>query len=78
VVKVELIFDPFDLAVIEVRSNNRPMGYAVPCSSSRNRGTRLDAAKCGACGSESANTVRTSPSSNERNPEVQEVGKRYI
>jgi putative transposase len=28
--KVELIFDPFDLAVIEVRWNNRPMGHAVP------------------------------------------------
>jgi putative transposase len=27
---VELIFDPFDLAVIEVRWNNRPMGHAVP------------------------------------------------
>ena len=28
--KVELVFDPFDLAVIEVRWNNRPMGVAVP------------------------------------------------
>jgi putative transposase len=28
--KVELIFDPFDLARIEVRWNNRPMGTAVP------------------------------------------------
>jgi putative transposase len=28
--KVELVFDPFDLAVIEVRWNNRPMGSAVP------------------------------------------------
>lgn len=28
--KVELVFDPFDLAVIEVRWNNRPMGTAVP------------------------------------------------
>ena len=27
--KVELIFDPFDLADIEVRWNNRPMGHAV-------------------------------------------------
>ena len=29
--KVELVFDPFDLAVIEVRWNNRPMGR--PCRS---------------------------------------------
>ena len=28
--KVELVFDPFDLASIEVRWNNRPMGIAVP------------------------------------------------
>ena len=28
--KVELVFDPFDLTVIEVRWNNRPMGAAVP------------------------------------------------
>jgi putative transposase len=28
--KVELVFDPFDLSVIEVRWNNRPMGHAVP------------------------------------------------
>jgi putative transposase len=28
--KVELIFDPFDLAVIEIRWNGRPMGHAVP------------------------------------------------
>lgn len=28
--KVELVFDPFDLARIEVRWNNRPMGVAVP------------------------------------------------
>ncbi len=28
--KIELVFDPFDLAVIEVRWNNRPMGVAVP------------------------------------------------
>jgi putative transposase len=27
--KVELVFDPFDLAVIEVRWNSRPMGHAV-------------------------------------------------
>ena len=28
--KVELLFDPFDLARIEVRFNNTPMGVAVP------------------------------------------------
>ncbi|MGH9094891.1 MAG: DDE-type integrase/transposase/recombinase [Acidimicrobiales bacterium] len=28
--RVELVFDPFDLATIEVRWNNRPMGVAVP------------------------------------------------
>lgn len=28
--KVDLVFDPFDLAVIDVRWNNRPMGVAVP------------------------------------------------
>jgi putative transposase len=28
--KVDLVFDPFDLAVIEVRWNNRPMGVAIP------------------------------------------------
>jgi putative transposase len=28
--KVELVFDPFDLAGIEVRFNNRPFGLAVP------------------------------------------------
>ena len=33
--KVELLFDPFDLAVIEVRWNNRPMGVAVPVTIGR-------------------------------------------
>ena len=33
--KVELIFDPFDLAVIEVRWNARPMGLAVPVTIGR-------------------------------------------
>jgi putative transposase len=33
--KVELVFDPFDLAVIEVRWNNRPMGVAVPVTIGR-------------------------------------------
>ena len=33
--KVELLFDPFGLAVIEVRWNNRPMGVAVPVTIGR-------------------------------------------
>jgi putative transposase len=33
--KVELVFDPFDLATIEVRWNNRPMGIAVPVTIGR-------------------------------------------
>lgn len=33
---VELVFDPFDLQVIEVRWNGKPMGMAVPQTISRN------------------------------------------
>ncbi|MHB1533190.1 MAG: DDE-type integrase/transposase/recombinase [Acidimicrobiales bacterium] len=33
--KVELVFNPFDLAVIEVRWNNRPMGVALPVTIGR-------------------------------------------
>ncbi|MEU1394053.1 MULTISPECIES: helix-turn-helix domain-containing protein [unclassified Nonomuraea] len=33
--KVELVFDPFDLGMVEVRWNNRPMGMALPQTISR-------------------------------------------
>jgi putative transposase len=32
---VELVFDPFDLTVIEVRLHDKPMGLAVPHATTR-------------------------------------------